>query len=132
MNDDIWARIHATAQPVQKPLSTSQAVRLKDAEREEIMAAVALFQAKGGTITHLPSGSSKDGQLGKMRSGELELINSTEICKRWKVKPNGLPLVMAKWPSMLYILVDGQKSYWLEDIKRVEQEPYFKCAKSLN
>lgn len=132
MNDDIWARIHATSQPIQKPLSTSQALKLKEAEREEIMAAVELFKAKGGTITHLPSGSSKDGQLLKMRNGDLELISSSGICQRWKIKPNGLPLVMAKWPSMLYILVDGQKSYWLEDIQRVEQEPFFKCAKSLN
>ena len=113
-----------------RPASTQTAIRQKEAERQELLAAVAMFQAKGGVIKQIPSHVSKEAQLGKMRAGEMELIDMAELAKRWKVNVRVLPAILAKWPTMLYIMVGTQRVYWLEDIKRCEQQPDYKLHKS--
>ena len=113
-----------------RPASTQTAIRQKEAERQELLAAVELFKAKGGVIKTIPSTISKDGLLGKMRAGEVELISLAEIAKRWKIPLKTLPAVMIKWPSMMYIMDGTQRVYCLDDIKRVEQQPNYKLHKS--
>jgi hypothetical protein len=113
-----------------RPASTQTAIRQKEAERKELLAAVELFKAKGGVIKTIPSTISKDGLLGKMRAGEVELISLAEIAKRWKIPLKTLPAVMIKWPSMMYIMDGTQRVYCLDDIKRVEQQPNYKLHKS--
>ncbi len=113
-----------------RPASTQTAIRQKEAERQEILAAVELFKAKGGKVTVIPSTISKEGLLGKMRSGEVDLISMADIAKRWKLPVKTLPAVMLKWPSMMYIMEGTQRVYCLDDIKRVEQQPHYRLHKS--
>jgi excinuclease UvrABC helicase subunit UvrB len=113
-----------------RPASTQTALKQKEVERQEILAAVELFKAKGGKVTVIPSTISKEGLLGKMRAGEVDLISMADIAKRWKLPVKTLPAVMLKWPSMMYIMDGTQRVYCLEDIKRVEQQPNFRLHKS--
>lgn len=113
-----------------RPASTQTALRQKEAERQQILAAVELFKAKGGKITVIQSTISRDGLLGKMRAGEVDLISMNDIAKRWKLPVKTLPAVMLKWPSMMYIMDGIQRVYCLDDIKRVEQQPNFRLHKS--
>ena len=119
-----------TESRLDRPASTQTALRQKEAERQEILAAVELFKAKGGKITVLQSTVSKEGLLGKMRAGEVDLISMADIAKRWKLPAKTLPAVMLKWPSMMYIMEGTQRIYCLDDIKRVEQQPNFRLHKS--
>jgi excinuclease UvrABC helicase subunit UvrB len=113
-----------------RPASTQTALKQKEVERQEILAAVELFKAKGGKVTVIPSTISKEGLLGKMRAGEVDLISMADIAKRWKLPVKTLPAVMLKWPSMMYIMEGTQRVYCLEDIKRVEQQPNYRLHKS--
>ena len=113
-----------------RPASTLTALRQKDAQRAEILSAVELFLAQGGTITVLPGTSSKTNQLTAMRSGKVELIRMSDIAKRWKVSHRTMPAILAKWPSMMYILDGTERLYSLEDIQRVEAQPGYKLHKS--
>lgn len=126
-----WGTIdlHADNRP-ERPASTQTALRQKDAQRAEILSAVELFLAQGGKITVVPSTSSKTGQLTAMRSGEVELIRMGDIAKRWRVSIRTMPAILAKWPSMMYILDGTERLYSLEDIKRVEAQPGYKLHKS--
>jgi hypothetical protein len=113
-----------------RPASTQTALKQKEVERQEILAAVELFKAKGGKVTVIPTTISKEGQLGKMRAGEVDLISMADIAKRWKLPVKTLPAVMLKWPSMMYIMEGTQRVYCLDDIKRVEQQPNYRLHKS--
>lgn len=113
-----------------RPASTQTALKQKEVERQEILAAVELFKAKGGKVTVIPSTISKEGLLGKMRGGEVDLISMADIAKRWKLPVKTLPAVMLKWPSMMYIMEGTQRVYCLDDIKRVEQQPNYRLHKS--
>jgi hypothetical protein len=113
-----------------RPASTQTALKQKDVERQEILAAVELFKAKGGKVTVIPTTISKEGLLGKMRAGEVDLISMADIAKRWKLPVKTLPAVMLKWPSMMYIMEGTQRIYCLDDIKRVEQQPNYRLHKS--
>lgn len=113
-----------------RPASTQTALKQKEVERQEILAAVELFKAKGGKVTVIPSTISKEGLLGKMRAGEVDLISMADIAKRWKLPVKTLPAVMLKWPSMMYIMEGTQRVYCLDDIKRVEQQPNYRLHKS--
>lgn len=114
-----------------RPASTQTAIRQKEAERQEILAAVALFQAKGGVIKKIDSHISKEAQLAKMREGRLELIGYNEIAKRWKISPKVLSNVLSKWPTMMYIMEGQERMYWIEDIQRVEKQPNYKLRSSV-
>jgi hypothetical protein len=113
-----------------RPASTQTALKQKEVERQEILAAVELFKAKGGKVTVIPTTISKEGLLGKMRAGEVDLISMADIAKRWKLPVKTLPAVMLKWPSMMYIMEGTQRVYCLDDIKRVEQQPNYRLHKS--
>lgn len=79
-----------------------------------------MFEAKGGEITRIPYGVSKEQQLVKMRSGEFEIITSKELAVRWKLRGGTLPTVLNKFENLMSIMIDGQKAFWIEDIKRIE------------
>ena len=115
---------------IQPPVSTQAAIKKKDAERQEILSAVDLFLSQGGTIKTIPSTISKEAQLGKMRAGEVELIDMVELSKRWKVNVRVLPAILAKWPTLMYIMMGTQRVYSLEDIRRCEAQPNYKLHKS--
>lgn len=114
-----------------RPASTQTAMQQKEAERQEILAAVALFQANGGVIQKVPSHLSKEAQLAKMREGHLDLISYTQIAKRWAVSPKVLANVLSKWPTLMYIMEGQERMYWIEDIQRVEKQPNYKLRASV-
>jgi len=114
-----------------RPASTQTAIRQKEAERQELLAAVALFQANGGVIQKVPSHLSKEAQLAKMREGHLDLISYTQIAKRWAVSPKVLANVLSKWPTLMYIMEGQERMYWIEDIQRVEKQPNYKLRASV-
>lgn len=126
-----WAPVNVLMDSrLDRPASTMTALRQKEAARQEILSAVELYLAQGGKITVLPNSSSKTGQLTAMRSGEVELIRMGDIAKRWKVSIRTMPAILAKWPSMMYILDGTERLYSLEDIQRVEAQPGYKLHKS--
>lgn len=122
---------HVKDTRLDRPASTQTAMQQKEAERQEILAAVALFQSKGGVIQKIPSHLSKEAQLAKMREGRLELIGYNEIAKRWKLSPKVLANVLSKWPTMMYIMEGQERMYWIEDIERVEKQPNYKLRSSV-
>lgn len=115
---------------IERPASTQTAIKQKESERQEILSAVEIFLAQGGSIQTIPSRISKDNQLGDMRSGKMELISMADIAKRWKVSIRTLPAIMAKWPTLMYIMSGTERLYSLEDIQRVEAQSGYKLHKS--
>ena len=126
-----WSTIdlHADNRP-ERPASTQTALRQKEAARQEILSAVALFLAQGGSIQTIPSTISKEAQLGKMRAGEVELISMKEIADRWDVSVRTMPSILSKWPTLMYIMQGTERLYSLADIQRYESQPGFKLHKS--
>lgn len=114
-----------------RPASTQTAIKQKEAERQELLAAVELFKAQGGVIKQIPTSISKEAQLGKMRAGEMELIDMVEIARRWKINVRTVPAVLAKWPTLMYIMSGTDRLYSLEDIQRVEKTPGYKLHSSV-
>lgn len=114
-----------------RPASTQTAIKQKESQRQELLAAVEIFKAKGGVIQQVPSNLSKEAQLAKMREGRLELIGYNEIAKRWAVSPKVLANVLSKWPTMMYIMEGQERMYWIEDIQRVEKQPNYKLRSSV-
>lgn len=113
-----------------RPASTQTAIRQKDAARQEILSAVALFLAQGGSIKTIPSTISKEAQLGEMRAGRIQTISMQAIADRWGLSVRAIPSVMAKWPALMYIMSGTDRLYSLEDIQRVEKTPGYKLHKS--
>lgn len=127
--DSIAGQLLSTARPV---MATQTAIRIKDAEREEILSAVELFKARGGKIEVIPYGVSKDNQLRRMRAGELEMVSMNDLAERWGVHWRSMPLILAKWPTLIYIMKEQVRWYWIEDIVRIEQTPDFKRVRPIN
>jgi hypothetical protein len=113
-----------------RPASTQTAIRQKEAERQEILSAVEIVLAQGGSIKTIPSTISKEAQLGKMRAGEVELISMKEIADRWDVSVRTMPSILSKWPTLMYIMQGTERLYSLADIQRYESQPGFKLHKS--
>ena len=126
-----WGTIdlHADTRP-ERPASTQTALRQKEAARQEILSAVALFLSQGGSIQTIPSTISKEAQLGEMRAGRIPTISMREIAERWDINVRAIPSVMAKWPTLMYIMNGTDRLYSLEDIQRVEKTPGYKLHKS--
>lgn len=118
------------ASRLDRPASTQTAIKQKEAERQELLSAVELFLAQGGSIKTIPSNLSKEAQLGKMRAGEMELISMKEIADRWDVSVRAMPSVLAKWPTLMYIMQGTDRLYSLADIQRCESQPNYKLHKS--
>lgn len=114
-----------------RPASTQTAIRQKEAERQELLAAVELFKAKGGVIQQVEPHISKEAQLAKMREGRVGLISYTEIGKRWKISTKVLANVLSKWPTMMYIMEGTERMYSIDDIQRVEKQPNYKLRSSV-
>jgi hypothetical protein len=115
---------------IERPASTQTAIRQKEAERQEILSAVEIFLAQGGSIKTIPSTISKEAQLGEMRSGKVATISMADIAKRWDVSVRAMPSILAKWPTLMYIMQGTDRLYSLADIERVEKQPGFKLHKS--
>ena len=115
---------------IERPASTQTAIRQKEAERQEILSAVEIFLAKGGSIKTIPSTISKEAQLGEMRSGKVATISMADIARRWDVSVRVMPSILAKWPTLMYIMNGQERLYSLADIERVEKQPGFKLHKS--
>jgi hypothetical protein len=113
-----------------RPASTQTAIRQKETARQEILSAVALFLAQGGSIKTIPSTISKEAQLGEMRAGRIQTISMQAIADRWGLSVRAIPSVMAKWPTLMYIMSGTDRLYSLEDIQRVEKTPGYKLHKS--
>lgn len=121
--------LHGEAR-IERPASTMTALRQKEAERQEILSAVEMFLAQGGSIKTIPSTISKEAQLGKMRAGEVELISMKEIADRWDVSVRTMPSILSKWPTLMHIMQGTERLYSLADIQRCESQPGFKLHKS--
>ena len=121
--------LHADTR-MDRPASTMTALRQKEAERQEILSAVEMFLAQGGSIKTIPSTISKEAQLGKMRAGEVELISMKDIADRWDVSVRTMPSILSKWPTLMYIMQGTERLYSLADIQRYESQPSFKLHKS--
>lgn len=126
-----WGNVdlHADTR-MDRPASTQTAIRQKEAERQEILSAVEIFLAQGGSIKTMPSTISKEAQLGEMRSGKVATISMADIAKRWDVSVRAMPSILAKWPTLMYIMQGTDRLYSLADIERVEKQPGFKLHKS--
>ena len=114
-----------------RPASTQTAIKQKEGERQELLTAVELFKAQGGVIQQIPASISKEAQLSKMRAGEMELIDMVEIARRWKINVRTVPAVLAKWPTLMYIMQGTQRVYSLDDIKRCEMQTDYKLHSSV-
>lgn len=119
------------ASRLDRPASTQTAIKQKEAERKEILSAVELFLAQGGSIKTIPSNLSKEAQLMKMRAGEIPLISMREISDRWQQPMRAMAVIMSKWPTMMYIMDGTERLYSLEDIKRCEQQPNYRMHKTI-
>ena len=128
-DDSIAGQLVSRAMPV---MATQTAIKRKDIEREEILSAVELFRARGGKIEVIPYGISKDNQLRRMRAGELELVSMNDLAERWGVHWRSMPLILSKWPTLIYILREQVRWYWIEDIERIEQTPEYKRVRPIN
>jgi len=128
-DDSIAGHLVSKAKPV---LATQTAIRQKDIEREEILSAVEMFRARGGQIEVIPYGVSKDNQLRRMRAGEIEMISMHQLAERWGVHWRSMPLILSKWPTMIYILREQVRWYSIEDILRIEQTPEYKRVRPIN
>lgn len=115
---------------LERPASTQTAIRQKEAERQEILSAVEIFLAQGGSIKTIPSTISKEAQLGEMRSGKVATISMADIAKRWDVSVRTMPSILSKWPTLMYIMNGQERLYSLADIQRCESQPNFKLHKS--
>ena len=115
---------------IERPASTQTAIRQKAAERQEILSAVEIYLAQGGSIKTIPSTISKEAQLGEMRSGKIQTISMADIAKRWDVSVRTMPSILAKWPTLMYIMGGQERLYSLADIERIEKQPGFKLHKS--
>ena len=115
---------------IERPASTQTAIRQKEAERQEILSAVEIFLAQGGSIKTIPSTISKEAQLGEMRSGKVATISMADIAKRWDVSVRTMPSILSKWPTLMYIMNGQERLYSLADIERYERQPGFKLHKS--
>jgi hypothetical protein len=104
-----------------RPASTQTAMAQKQKQRDDLLLAVQMYQEAGGTITKVPYGVSKEQQLIKMRMGELELITAKQLADRWKLRGGTLPTVLSKYDTLMFIMLDGQKAFWIKDIERIEQ-----------
>ena len=104
-----------------RPASTQTAMAQKQKQRDDLLLAVQMYQEVGGTITKVPYGVSKEQQLIKMRMGELELITAKQLADRWKLRGGTLPTVLSKYDTLMFIMLDGQKAFWIKDIERIEQ-----------
>jgi len=102
----------------------------KEAERQEILSAVEIFLSQGGSIKTIPSTISKEAQLGDMRTGKIQTISMAGIAKRWDVPVRTMPSILAKWPTLMYIMGGTDRLYSLADIERVEKQPGYKLHKS--
>lgn len=121
--------LHADTR-MDRPASTMTALRQKDAQRQEILSAVELFLSQGGSIKTIPSTISKEAQLGDMRSGKIATISMKDIADRWDVSVRAMPSVLAKWPTLMYIMQGTDRLYSLADIQRCESQPNYKLHKS--
>ena len=119
------------ASRLDRPASTQTAIKQKEAERQEILNAVELFLAQGGSIKTIPSNLSKEAQLMKMRAGEIPLISMREISDRWQQPMRAMAVIMSKWPTLMYIMDGTERLYSLEDIKRCEQQPNYRMHKTI-
>lgn len=115
---------------IERPASTQTAIRQKDAQRQEILSAVEIFLSQGGSIKTIPSTISKEAQLGEMRSGKIQTISMKDIADRWGVSVRAMPSVLAKWPTLMYIMGGTDRLYSLADIQRCESQPNYKLHKS--
>lgn len=106
-----------------RPTSTNAAVKQKQAQRE-LLAVQMLEWEKTHTVTVIPYGVSREQQLIKMREGELELIGSKTLSVRWGLRGGTLPTVLAKY-DLMWIMLDNEKAFWIEDIKRLENKKDF-------
>ena len=104
-----------------RPASTQTAMAQKQKQRDDLLLAVQMYQEAGGTITKVPYGVSREQQLIKMRMGELELITAKQLADRWKLRGGTLPTVLSKYDTLMFIMLDGQKAFWIKDIERIEQ-----------
>lgn len=118
------------ASRLDRPASTQTAIKQKEAERQELLSAVELFLAQGGSIKTIPSTISKEAQLGEMRSGKVATISMADIAKRWDVSVKVVPALLAKWPTLMYIMQGTDRLYSLADIQRCESQPNYKLHKS--
>ena len=125
--DSIAGQLLSKVRPV---MATQTAIRIKDAERQEILSAVEIFLAQGGSIKTIPSTISKEAQLGEMRSGKVATISMADIAKRWDVSVRTMPSILSKWPTLMYIMNGQERLYSLADIQRCESQPNFKLHKS--
>jgi hypothetical protein len=115
---------------IDRPASTQTAIRQKEAERQEILSAVEIFLAQGGSIQTIPTTVSKEAQLGEMRAGRVGMISAKEIARRWRLSAKVIPSVLAKWPTLMYIMDGTDRLYCLADIERVEKQPGYKLHKN--
>jgi len=127
--DSIAGQLLSKARPV---MATQTAIKIKDAEREEIWSAVELFKARGGEIEVIPYGVSKDNQLRRMRANELEMVSMNDLAERWGVHWRSMPLILAKWPTLIYVMREQVRWYSIEDILRIEQTPEYKRVRPIN
>lgn len=104
-----------------RPASTQTAMAQKQKQRDDLLLAVQMYQEAGGKITKVPYGVSREQQLIKMRMGELELITAKQLADRWKLRGGTLPTVLSKYDTLMFIMLDGQKAFWIKDIERIEQ-----------
>lgn len=119
------------ASRLDRPASTQAAMKAKQAERDELLNAVEIFLAKGGTIQRIPAHVSKEAQLGQMRTGQIETISMKDIAARWDLSIRAVPAVLGKWPTLMYVMDGQERLYSLDDIKRCEQQPNYRYNKSM-
>ena len=65
-----------------------------------------------------------------MRAGHVELISMKDIATRWDVSVRVVPALLAKWPTLMYIMQGTDRLYSLADIQRCESQPNYKLHKS--
>lgn len=106
---------------MERPSSTKAAIEQKKEQREELLTAVEMFIQQGGSIKAIPYGVSKDQQLNQMREGKLELISQKQLSERWQVRCGNIPIIMTNFSSIMSIMQAGERYWWIEDIKRIEE-----------
>lgn len=109
------------ASRLDRPASTQTAIKQKEAERKEILSAVELFLAQGGSIKTIPSTISRSHQLIEMREGRVPLISFDDLAIRWDMPHKSLNGLINKYPNTLYILIGDIRHFAVADIERIEK-----------
>ena len=117
-----WLSIEFTGRSqIDRPASTQAAIRQKDIERQEILSAVELYIASGGSIKTIPSTISRSHQLIEMREGKVPLISFDDLAIRWDMPHKSLNGLINKYPNTLYILLGDTRHFAVADIERIEK-----------